>query len=324
MRRFIACCDTCQRVKFPNRAITTEERSHLPIKPGPLFAVNLFGSLSTSRGVVKYILMCYDVFFSKHVTLYPLKAATTRACLNKLINHYFLHVIKPEVMLSDNCTQFHSPSWKRNLESLDVQVRYTTVRHPQSNPSERCMKEISKFFRIYCSDNHRKWAELIPHIESWLNNTVASATGITPAELMFGGKGPNIFEDFLPEAPEGEAVLKDLQTKIAKAYEKMIGKIDVRKKNKKKGKVHWKPKVNDKVLLMTQQVSDATAGVTAKFLHPYERPYVIAKVIPSSTFELADENARFRGQFSNRLLRASKEASKGDEIATDRALEASA
>jgi hypothetical protein len=91
------------------------------------------------------------------------------------------------------------------------------------------MKEISKFFRIYCSKNHRKWAELIPQIESWLNNTVASATGFTPAELMFGGTGPNIFEDFLPEAPEGEPVLEDLQTKIAKAYEKMRRKIDVRK-----------------------------------------------------------------------------------------------
>ena len=188
------------------------------------------------------------MFFSKHVKLYPLKAATTRACLNKLINHYFLHVIKREEILSDNGKQFHSPSWKRNLESLNVQVRYTAVRHPQSNPSERGMKEISKFFSIYCSDNHRKCAELIPHIESWLNNTVASATGFTPAELMFGGKGPNIFEDLLPEAPEGEPVLEDLETKIAKAYEKMIRKIDARRKNKKKGKAHWKPKVNDKVL----------------------------------------------------------------------------
>jgi len=72
-------------------------------------------------------------------------------------------------------------------------VRYTAVRHPQSNPSERCMKEISRLFWIYCSDNHRKWAELIPHIELRLNNTVASATGITAVELMFGDMGPHIF-----------------------------------------------------------------------------------------------------------------------------------
>jgi Integrase core domain. len=179
------------------------------------------------------------VFFSKHAKLYPLKAATTRACLNKLISLYFLHIIKPEVILSENGTQFHSPSWKHILEFHSVQVRYTAVRHPQSNPSERGMKEISKFFQIYCSKNHRKLARLIPHIESQLNNTVASATRFTPVELMFGGKGPNIFGDYLPEAPEEEPVLEDLLTKIAKGYEKMIRKVNARKKNKKKGKACW-------------------------------------------------------------------------------------
>ena len=104
-------------------------------------------------------------------------------------------------------------------------MRYTAVRHPQANPSERCMKEISKFFLIYCSENHKKWAELIPYIESWLNKTVAGATGFTPAELMFGGKGPNIFEDFLPEVPEGGPVSDDEQRKIAEAYETMKRKI---------------------------------------------------------------------------------------------------
>jgi hypothetical protein len=71
-------------------------------------------------------------------------------------------------------------------------------------------------------------------------------------------------------------------------------------------------------------VSDATAGVTAKFLHPYEGPHVIVKVIPPSTFELADENARIRGQFNKRLLKAYKEVTKGDERAIERVVEASA
>jgi hypothetical protein len=77
------------------------------------------------------------------------------------------------------------------------------------------------------------------------------------------------------------------------------------------------------LLLRTKPVSDATAGVTAKFLHPYEGPYTIAKIIPPSTFELADENARIRGQFNKRLLKAYKEATIGDEITAEGAVEAS-
>jgi hypothetical protein len=78
------------------------------------------------------------------------------------------------------------------------------------------------------------------------------------------------------------------------------------------------------VLLRTKPVSDATAGVTAKFLHPYKEPYTIAKIIPPSTFELADENARIRGQFNKRLFKAYEEATIGDEITAEGVVDASA
>jgi hypothetical protein len=50
------------------------------------------------------------------------------------------------------------------------------------------------------------------------------------------------------------------------------------------------------------------AGITAKFLHPYEGPYEIVKVIPPSTFELADEKGYVRGQFNKKLLKAYRDA----------------
>ena len=64
-------------------------------------------------------------------------------------------------------------------------------------------------------------------------------------------------------------------------------------------------------------MSDSTAGITAKFLRPYEGPYVIAKVIPPSTFEVADEDGHVRGQFNKRLLKAYKEATKASERAAE-------
>jgi len=198
IRKFIACCDLCQRAKHPTQSYTTEEKHHLPKKPGNLCALDLYGSLPTSRAGVKYILVCYDVF-SKHVKLYPLKAATTKACLNKLINKYFGEVIKPKMIISDNGSQFRSSSWKKKLAEHEVEVRFAPVRHPQSNPNERIMKELSKFYRIYCHQNHKRWAELLPQIEQWLNKTVASSTGCAPVELIFNAPKPDIFAKFLPE-----------------------------------------------------------------------------------------------------------------------------
>ena len=137
--------------------IATVEKHHLPTKPGDLCAIDLYGGLPTSRSGVKYILVCYDVF-SKHVKLYPLKGATTKACLNKLINKYFGEVIEPKAIMSDNGNQFRSRSWKRKLSENEVEVHFSPVRQPQSNPSEGVMKELSKFCRIDCHQNHKHWA----------------------------------------------------------------------------------------------------------------------------------------------------------------------
>jgi hypothetical protein len=50
VRKFIAGCDTCQRVKFPNRAFVAEQRSYLPTKPGSLCAIDLWQLASVTRG----------------------------------------------------------------------------------------------------------------------------------------------------------------------------------------------------------------------------------------------------------------------------------
>jgi hypothetical protein len=129
------------------------------------------------------------------------------------------------------------------------------------------MRDVSKFCRIYCHSNHRKWAELIPHIENWLNNTVVSATYIHQLNYCLEQKGI-MFQKCLPNLPKGETKHEKIQEKIAKAYERMRQRAHDRKNKRKHGNVTWKPRVDDKVLIRTQPSSDAIAGVTGKFIRP--------------------------------------------------------
>jgi hypothetical protein len=92
LRKYISCCDVCQKVKHPNRAIEVEEKHHFAKKPGDVCAIDVYGNLPISRGGVRYILVCLDVF-SRFIKLYALKANTTRSCLNKMVNQYFAEVI---------------------------------------------------------------------------------------------------------------------------------------------------------------------------------------------------------------------------------------
>jgi hypothetical protein len=61
------------------------------------------------------------------------------------------------------------------------------------------MRELSKFCRMYYNENHRKWAELLLHIQNWMDDSVRSSTGYTPSELMYGTERPNFFKKTLPK-----------------------------------------------------------------------------------------------------------------------------
>jgi len=53
------------------------------------------------------------------------------------------------------------------------------------------MKELSKFYRIYCHENHKYCADLLPQIEQWLDKPVGSSTGYAPVELIFNAQRLN-------------------------------------------------------------------------------------------------------------------------------------
>jgi hypothetical protein len=194
-RKVIATCDTCQRVKHPNRSYAVETRSHMPSEP-ELCALDIYGLLPVGRSGVRYILVLLDVFW-KHTKLYALKSATTRTCLNKILGHYVTQIIKPRKILSDKATQFSSSIWKDRLEAQGIGVLHSPIRHPESNPSERRMRDLSKFFKINCAKNHKKWPELLPQIEEWINQSVSDATGYAPIELIFGEPKPGIFKKII-------------------------------------------------------------------------------------------------------------------------------
>jgi transposase InsO family protein len=79
-------------------------------------------------------------------------------------------VIKPKVIFSDHGSQFASPTWQKALADLGIQYKYSPIRHPESNPTERIMRELGRYFKIYCRKTNKKWPELVPYMQNWLNS----------------------------------------------------------------------------------------------------------------------------------------------------------
>jgi hypothetical protein len=271
IRKTLSYCEVCQKVKHPNQRYEAEIRSHLPTKAGELVSVDLFGPLPSGRFGNKYILVCLDIF-TKHVKLYPLKSATAQACLTNITQKYVPTVIHPDAILSDHGTPFTSENWQRSLEELNMRVKYSPIRHPESNPSERFMREISQFFRIYCHTTQKSWPQLLRNIEYWLNNTISEATNFTSAELMFGSPKPNPFIELLPTVPGPLLTEETLEEKAIKAYTRMKQRAAIQKERCKKGVAKWEPMLRDPVLVRIMPLSDADIGVTGKFIRPLKGP----------------------------------------------------
>ena len=93
---------------------------------------------------------------------------------------------KPGQILSDNGTRFSSPTWRTALEKNGIAVCFSSIRHPQSNPAERVMRELGRLFRTLCSYRYTKWSRYVSEIKGLSNSTVHHSTGFAPCELQFG------------------------------------------------------------------------------------------------------------------------------------------
>ena len=47
-------------------------------------------------------------------------------------------------------------------------------------------------------------------------------------------------------------------------------------------------------------MSDAVKGMTAKFMHVFEGPYIITKLLDHSAYELKDGSGKLRGEFNKK------------------------
>lgn len=269
-------------------------------KPGELVTVDFYSPLLRSSNRYQYIFVVLDAF-SKYVKLYPIRQATTIIVVNKIRGAYIEEFGKPAAVLADNGSQFTSRKWRDALAELGIKSRFCSIRHPQSNPTERVMKELGRFFRVFCAEAHSTWAKYIPQIEELLNITTDLSTGYTPYELQFG-KRPQDGLDTLLSFPENNE--PSHEQKILLANDRIL-KNFYRRRDAQKSVSAVVLNIGDLVLLRVPYPSSAIEKVTAKFFHLYYGPYRLSEKYGENAYRLVDpENpAIVKGTYNRSSLR---------------------
>ena len=93
---------------------------------------------------------------------------------------WHLHSL-PRDIVSDRDSRFTFNTWKEFLAVTGIRPRMSTAFHPQTDgQTERVNQVIEAYLRPFLNQKQDDWVDLLPMAEHAYNNSVTSATGMTP------------------------------------------------------------------------------------------------------------------------------------------------
>ncbi|GKT18493.1 DDE-type integrase/transposase/recombinase [Aduncisulcus paluster] len=193
---FVSECMTCQKLK-------ARRGGKAPLMTGeyedPFHTVSMdtMGPLPMAVSGEKYIIVLVDAF-SKWVELVPVRTLEAEEAADALVRSVFARHGLPRQIKSDNGPQFANSLFARLTTCFEVFQYTTTPYHPEANGAvERVMRELKKHIHALLHDvlERRDWIRAVPIVQYVLNNTLHSAIGVTPHEMLFGRRLP-VWRDF--------------------------------------------------------------------------------------------------------------------------------
>ncbi|XP_055522762.1 uncharacterized protein K02A2.6-like [Wyeomyia smithii] len=140
---------------------------------------------ASGKGRSTCLLVVTDVF-SKFVLVQPFRQATAESLVQFVENIIFLLFGVPEVILSDNGTQFTSAMFQSLLAQYHVTHWRTPNYHPQVNDTERVNRVITTAIRASIGKNHKDWTNNAQQIANAIRNSVHETTQYSPYFVLFG------------------------------------------------------------------------------------------------------------------------------------------
>ncbi|XP_062556949.1 uncharacterized protein LOC134221780 [Armigeres subalbatus] len=298
-------CLTCQVSKSGNVNVTPPMGAQKPVEyPWQFVTLDYVGPLPPSgKNRSTCLLVATDVF-SKFVLIQPFREAKANSLAEFVENMIFRLFGVPEIILTDNGSQFVSKRFKDLLEAYHVNHWLTPAYHPQVNNTERVNRVITTAIRATLKKDHKHWADDIQSIANAIRNAVHDSTKYSPYFTVFGrnqvsdGMEYSRMRDNYNSKDDDrrKKLFEEIRTNLSAAYKRHAKAYNLRSNPSCPAY-----REGERVLKQTFELSDKGKGFCKKLAPKYE-PAVVRKVLGTNTYELEDDSGKRIGvYFANRL-----------------------
>ena len=185
---FIKACPCCQKMSYIKIPINTSPfttASHgLMLK----LSMDCIGPLINSDGYT-HILVVIDNF-SRYVATYPIKGTTGQEIARCLLIHIGTFGC-PNIIQMDNGPEFTNNLVTEVLQLLGTSGATILAYSKEENAIiERANREVMRHLRALIFELNKRvlWPQFLPLTQRIINSEVSSVIGVSPNDLLFGGK----------------------------------------------------------------------------------------------------------------------------------------
>lgn len=311
IKEYIQECEVCKSTKHPN--IITRPLmgiSKNADRPWQKLYIDFLGPYPRSKFGNTVIFIVLD-----DLTKFTLLKAMPKASASNVIKYLkemFGIFGVPEIILSDNGSQFRSHEFASFLSEIGITSTFTAVYSPQANASERVNRSIVAAIRGYVGENHRNWDCKLVAIGSALRNSVHESTGYSPHFLMFGyhqiqhGNSYKLLRN-LNCMGESEIETLSRQVRMALIFEDVIKHLEQAKLRSAKG-YNLRARaiefmVGQTVWVRQHPQSNAVNHFSAKFAPVYKEG-VVKERLGNVLYKVCSKDGKLMGTFHAKDLKS--------------------
>ena len=141
----------------------------------------------------------YVDHYSRWVCAKAVPRATAKEAAEFMLEDVITKIPKPEILVSDNGTQFVGKLLAKLAEFSQIRRKTTTPYHPQANvAAERVMGVLrAGLAKLSPDQNWKEWDKYLDSVVYSYNTSVSATTGLSPWHIMFGKEPKTAVGEFL-------------------------------------------------------------------------------------------------------------------------------